>query len=556
MAFRRRYARSALPPGGARLLRALVRPHTFAALTALAGELELDAGELESFVEELVTAGIVLRGPRLPPGLFRPLRAVAAELEAWPPSDARTWALAEVLAVEELVTAFARAPLEDRLGLYRRLVARFEAATGDAASRGEGRHYADRSLLHEDCYAEVRSQLGPARAALEVALPALISALELPLELARERVRAWFRARFGEGARVPALEVHRAFDGDRVLEAPASTPRTAALEAALERVRAVIERAVAAAGGGPARLGAHELGLALAGVDPPAHAGYVSADVMLRQLPSGGSELVLAEVHGFFWIPTCALDVLPPEHRDRVLGQMRAAVREMAPDRRTAECVFLHTQATDRRFPLATTDLQLIVPSDRPDALDLGALDLRLTGDAFEFLHGDEEIIPLVAYTRYPFVLYTSRIAPLYDDFSEGFFPESLLPAALRGRDAPRLAVDDLVFRRRAWRRTVAAVRAALAAETSAELFRRAQAFRRELGCDARVFVSLPGEPKPVLLDFHNVFLLEALVNIVERQPDGALIKFSEMLPGPGELVARGPDGLRTSELRMGFYRA
>jgi hypothetical protein len=33
-------------------------------------------------------------------------------------------------------------------------------------------------------------------------------------------------------------------------------------------------------------------------------------------------------------------------------------------------------------------------------------------------------------------------------------------------------------------------------------------------------------------------------------------VKISEMLPGPDELVARGPDGLRTSELRMGFYRA
>jgi hypothetical protein len=88
-----------------------------------------------------------------------------------------------------------------------------------------------------------------------------------------------------------------------------------------------------------------------------------------------------------------------------------------------------------------------------------------------------------------------------------------------------------------------------------AELFRRAQALRRELGCEARVFASLPGEPKPVLIDFENVFLLEALRNLLERQPDGASVKFTEMLPGPGELVARGPDGPRTSELRMGFYR-
>ncbi|HEU4733130.1 MAG TPA: hypothetical protein VFT22_34795, partial [Kofleriaceae bacterium] len=330
----------------------------------------------------------------------------------------------------------------------------------------------------------------------------------------------------------------------------------AALRAAIERVQDALARAAHASGGGPARLSAADLRLAIAGVAPPAHPGYVSADLMVRRLPSGGCELVLAEVHGFFWIPTCALDVLPPDHRDRVLGQMRAAVRELAGGRRTAEAVFLHTQATDRRYRLATTDLRMIAPGGSPDAIDLGALDVRLAGDQLEFLHGDEEIVPLVAFTRYPFLLYTSRIAPLYDDFAEGFFPDRLLPAGLRAGDAPRLCVDDLVIRRRIWRRPVGAMRAALAADGEAELFRRAQALRRELGCEARVFASLPGEPKPVLIDFENVFLLEALASALDRQPDGAAVKISEMLPAPDELIADAPDGMRTSELRLGFYRS
>jgi len=554
--FRRRYARSELPRAGARLLRALGRPRTRAELSALANELELEAGELDGFVEQLVGEGLVLRGPTLPAGLFYPLRAVAAEVQRWPASDVRTWALGEIGAVEELVAAFARAPLAGRLELFRQLVARFEASTGGAATRGEGHHYADRSVLHEDCYVEVRSDLGAARASLDGALPVLVAALELPVELARERAREWFRARFGEGVRVPALDAHRAFDDDRVLETPASTPRAAALRIAIERMREAIARAAAVAGGGPARLSAHDLRLAIADVAAPTHAGYVSVDVMLRRLPDGVVELVLGELHGFFWLPTCLLDVLPPDHRDRVVDQMRAAVRDMARGRPTAECVFLHTQATDRRFPLATMDLQMLASSDRPDALDLGALELRLAGDDFEFLRGDEEIIPLLAYNRYSFLHNTSRIAPLFDDQAERFFPEGLLPEALREHDVPRLLVDDIVFQRRLWRRPAAAVRAALAADSEAELFRRAQVFRRELGCDTRVFVSVSGEPKPVLLDFHNVFLLEALANQLDRQPDDAIVKISEMLPGPGELVAHGPDGLRTSELRIGFYRA
>jgi hypothetical protein len=553
---RRRYARSELPEPGARLLRALARPRSKAELAELAGELGLDLDELEPFVNQLVAAGVVLRGPVLPTGLFHPLRAVAAELERWPASEGRAWALAEIAAIEELLAAFARAPLAGRLELFQRLVARFEASTGGAASRGEGLHYADRSVLHEDSYVEVRSDLGAARAALDEAFPVLISVLELPLELGRERVREWFRARFGEGVRVSALDVHRAFDDDRVLETAATTPRAAALRVAIERVRDAIARAVAASSGGPARLRTQDLRHALADVAAPTHAGYVSADAMLRRLPSGESDLVLAEVHGFFWLPTCLLDVLPPDHRERVLGQMRAAVRDMARGQKTAECMLTHTQATDRRFPLTTTDLQIVVPSDRPDALDFGGLDLRLAGDELVFLHGDEEIVPLVAYNRYSFLHHTSRVAPLFDDQMDRFFPESLLPEALREHDVPRLMVDDVAFQRRLWRRPAASVRAALAAESEAELFRRAQAFRRELGCEARVFVSVSGEPKPLLLDFHNVFLLEALTNMLDRQSKDAIVKVSEMLPGPDELVGRGPDGRRTVELRMGFYRA
>ena len=104
-------------------------------------------------------------------------------------------------------------------------------------------------------------------------------------------------------------------------------------------------------------------------------------------------------------------------------------------------------------------------------------------------------------------------------------------------------------------RRPVAVVREALAAPSGeAELFRRAQQLRRDLGCGRQVFASISGEPKPVLIDFENVFLLEALVNILEKQ-SGTIVKFTEMLPGSDELIATGPDGPRTSELRMGFYR-
>lgn len=553
--FRRRYARSQLPPAGLALLGELAEPVTAHELIPRAAAFDLDADDVTSFLGELADAGLVVRGPLIPPGLFLPLRWVAAEIERWAPSEVRTWALDEVSVMEDLVGRFARAPLAERVGLFDELVARFGAATGDSASRAQGRHYADRSIIHEDCFAETRTALGAARDTLDRTMPVLVAALELPAELARERVREWFRARFGSGARVPAIEAHRAYDEDRVLDTAAATPRAQALRDAMESIRHAIATAVEGARDGVATITTAALQGALDTVTAPTHPAYVSADIMLRQRPGHPAELVMGEVHGFFWFPTCLLDVMPAGRREEVVEQMREAVREMAAGQTTAECLFLHTQATDRRFALASTDLQLMVPSDRAGSIDLGALDITLSGDEFQFFRGADEVVPLVAYTNYPFIQYTSRISPLFDDFAERFFPDSLLPASVRDHDAPRLRLDDVIVRRRLWRRPVAMLRAALTAPDEATLFRLAQRLRRDLGCEDRVFVSVPGEPKPVLLDFHNMFLLETFVKMLHDKPDDAVVKISEMMPGPDELAAHAHDGARTSELRIGFYR-
>jgi hypothetical protein len=86
-------------------------------------------------------------------------------------------------------------------------------------------------------------------------------------------------------------------------------------------------------------------------------------------------------------------------------------------------------------------------------------------------------------------------------------------------------------------------------------LFQRAQQVRAHLGCPSVVFMSFPSEPKPVHIDFENFFLVEAFAHLLSRQAPEAIVGVSEMAPGPDELVATGPDGTRTSELRIGVYR-
>ena len=135
-----------------------------------------------------------------------------------------------------------------------------------------------------------------------------------------------------------------------MLETTPSTPRAEALETAIERIRSVI-------GAGMLTTAAFEDALAdVPGLDRP---GYVSVDVMLAR-DGDRTRTILGEVHGFFWLPTCLLDVLPD--RDRVVATMRDAIEVLAAGTPTAECTFLPTQATDRRVPLATLDLAMVGP--------------------------------------------------------------------------------------------------------------------------------------------------------------------------------------------------
>ncbi len=542
--FRRRYARARLPAELGELLSRVDGSRTRSQLTALESGSELA-------LEELEKAQLVHSGLQVPVGAFDPLGAVGSALERWP-QPARAAAQASVAELRGCVEAFSGAGLPEKVVLSARLEAEFTALTGSAASRGAGEHYADRSLLHEDCHAQMRAGLTPrARSALTDSLNAITAAASLPMELSREQVRLWFSERFGRGRRVSALEVHRAFDEGSVLQGP----DTGAVRASMERVRSLIASAADAARGGVASLSPRELLAAVGDLPALARPGYASADIMWRAPAAAGDDaaFIVSEMHGFYLLPTCLLDVAPEAQREDVLAQMRALLRRLASGRRTVEPLFLHTQATDRRFPVTDADLTVIGSGDRPGAHAFGALDMVLD-DELRFLAGQEEVVPITVYLSSPFLQYASAVAPLIDDHSGKFFPSALLPDEVR-TDGPRLTVGGVVLRRATRQRRAGDVAAQLEALDERALFVKAQRLGERLGLGQTVFASVPGQPKPVLVDFENFFLVEAFARLAERTPPEGSISFSEMLPGPSELFLQAPDGLRTFELRMGLYR-
>jgi hypothetical protein len=412
--------------------------------------------------------------------------------------------------------------------------------------------------LHEDCYASTRAEIGRDVAEpLAAAIAPLVHAASLPLELGRENVRAWFRARWGEGVRVTAPEVHRMFDAEAAATIPADTPRAREIMAAMERVRGCF-LAAARDGEEIVDVAATDLWRAIGDASAPDRAGYVSVDCMIRNRKDAAHELVIGEVHGFFWLPTCLLDVAPEQTRAHVLADMRAAVRELASGRRTLEALFEHTQATDRRFPISDADLWLIASGDR-DGVAFGELEMMLEGAELRFYDGEREVVPLTIYTTYPFFTHTSALAPLIDDVAGRFFPEALLAPRAANGSAPRMRCEGVVFRRRSWRHRAGDLQQQLGTVNGklrdASLLFRARELRAVLGCPRHVFASFASEPKPMFVDFDNFFLLETFAQHLGRESADASVTLSEMLPDGDELLAEGPDGPRTCELRMGFYR-
>lgn len=78
--------------------------------------------------------------------------------------------------------------------------------------------------------------------------------------------------------------------------------------------------------------------------------------------------------------------------------------------------------------------------------------------------------------------------------------------------------------------------------------FLAAQRARRRRGLPRHVFARVPGEVKPVLVDFDSAPLVE---NLARMAPAGKTLALSEMRPGPGELWLASPEGCHTSELRV-----
>lgn len=123
------------------------------------------------------------------------------------------------------------------------------------------------------------------------------------------------------------------------------------------------------------------------------------------------------------------------------------------------------------------------------------------------------------------------------------------------GAHTPRISVGRFTLSRQTWRLDVA-TESFVKPAGEFELYRAVQRWRQSLGFPDRVYVKLPGEVKPLYLDFDSPVLvlsfLAVLRSALAKPNGGTEIVVSEALPEPSKAWVDGPaDDRYLGEIRL-----
>jgi hypothetical protein len=521
------------------------------ALARTTEELGVPAADADAALDALLAAG-ALAAFAVPIETLQPVEGLLADLlAAAAPSPAReAWEgrLRALLALKDRVVD---ADVEERRALMAEIEGRFSDWTGDAARRNGGKTYGGRNLFYEDCTRHPRrfDIGGRVLEDLQADLGSLVAVQSALLEIIEpygwQRLEEIHASMARGGRAVPLTKfLLKVFGlvGSSYLDArlvPAQDK-----EALLERAQGVLS--LAREGPDGVRVGARDPQAA-------ARAGMLrrpvipGVDLMIAArdaaaVEAGDYSFVVGEVQYFpLGYPEYLYTFHPEPERfradyARVLSGPRAGGRLPLLRVELEEEV---TRLVRIREPLA--DYVLVDGHGR--SYDPRRPQRRMTELTAHLVDGQ-----VIAEDRDGARFLLGN--PHHDLFLDAAF--KLLVEILRRQAGDgtgpaqemRLGRRTVLLRRQ-W--TVPS-EAFDAQGTPFTAFLSAQRSRRRAGLPRHVFARLPGEVKPVLVDFDSPLLVE---NLARMAPAGKQVVLSEMRPGAGELWHASPEGHHTSELRI-----
>lgn len=497
--------------------------------------------ELDEALAELVEQGLLETTPIAAVCQVRPDQALAEEIRRILPEPIATPWLDRLAALEQRRDAIAQA---DSLAAFRAarhaLDADFEALTATSAHRAAGVTYGARDVCYLDC-----------SRALELGFGSAFLERLAPLELVYATIRAYTAEIWQHlEPQFAALHASLAPSGEDVdfLQFISAANESFFTRESCERILARYQQAWQSAlgiDGAVRRVERSVAGLrdVLAPILVAAGSGwpsarYLSPDLMIvakdaDAVRRGEYQIVVGEIH----ISTNT--VLYPLFLKLAPETMAAAAaaysEDMPPVLRATPGENFMLRAThyvptdcsavtyiDTGWPPATTDAARRVT--------IGELVVTRSVDGND----------LIITTRDRRAWW--RFVDGFDDYLHLRVPDSF--KLMAGAYTPRVTVDGVVLWRESW---LIAGPGKVGDEAAG--FLDVRRWAETHGLPRRFFAKSPAEPKPVLVDLDNPFLVENFAKLAARVEKLAL---SEMIPGPDELWLPDADGNRYAcELRM-----
>ncbi|GAA1257124.1 hypothetical protein GCM10009677_04270 [Sphaerisporangium rubeum] len=526
-------------------------------------ELAADLGEpwtsVAARVAALVHRRLLVFAPPAAPDTAYPLAAVAGWLASCPQAvdDDADQAVKEWSSTAQeltgLVAACAAEPRTTAMTALRRLEERYEELSGEAARRGGGTMYADRTLVFEECRGDLaRFELGggTARRVGDDLVPVIElwrTAALLRSHDQRRQARRVLDALTPRGD-VPLLRYLRSATAAVPDGGPVGGPVDGTVGGTEDTALAGFGRALRGLLDGhgdaphvelaPERLAAVSAG-ALAAIDDVSHPSFTSVDLMLaadgpEAAAEGRFRLVVGEGHA-----PALLSVFPTDHFRRESGdpdRVAALLAKVFADAGVRVGQVLIGRGT-KIFPyrLADTLIELRPHLPGPGGVPAAALRVRADGHGVALYDDDG---PLLLHPQL-------RRAPGFDPFAPFTLPAVEDHPVTLPEHTPRITVGGVVYQRERWRVPGLPWDAGLGGWG---LLRAAREWRARSGMPEQVYYRTPEEPKPLLLDFTSRHLVELFHRHVAR--GAGPVTVSEMLPAPDDLWLTGPDGRHTMELR------
>jgi hypothetical protein len=515
-----------------------------------------EESEVYVLLEELKGMGLISWSLELPAGAH-PEQTLQALLERIEDEDLREAALKPLRRLQEVFNKVARAAghPESLDRAMEEMEAVFSDLAGVASTRSEGKMYAGRTLVYEDCRRDVGVNIGPD----------LIEELWPPLSLLLASTR-WFTYKVAEIYQSKFKELYNSLvqeSGSSAIPALifwqraqplllAGTQNPADLvESTLQEHWAQIlsippgERRVTYNSGDLRPL-------VLAAFDAPgqgwAYARYHSPDVMIAArsvgaILKGDFQFVLGELHiSSNTLRSSCFVAQHPSPQDLFhffeLDIPESRLIPITPKQWGGQSRTLQVLASPKDVWLEIDD-KSITPF-KPRTLPISALIVE---------DSDNGLMVRSIDNRHSFHIIEAFAVALTNLSINRF--KALSPGAY----SPRISIDRLVISRETWRLAASDLEF-VNEKNRAARFLAAQRFAKSHDLPRLVFAKLPIEPKPFYVDFDSPIYVDIFARLVRRmmeRGDGtALISISEMMPAPDETWLTDAVGRRyTSELRF-----